>query len=116
MQKRIGTRFYDTEKSEMICEITNGKLYRKRTRDREWFAVFDNGAIRPLDINHPRDKKLIEIGLPYVEDETLPESTSIRIDRETLTKINTIAKMWKCSVSEVVKRLVKQFLLLTHLW
>ena len=47
MKKRIGSKLYDTETSELVAETGLGKLYQKRTRAREWFLLID-GRIEPL--------------------------------------------------------------------
>ena len=109
MKKRIGTRDYDTDKSELVCDIEGGKLYRKCSRGRQWFAVFDNYAIRPLDEDNSRDKKLIDIGMQYVE-ESVPEKTTIWVDRETHSKLAYAAKQQRISISELVKNIVVKVL------
>lgn len=38
MKKRIGTKTYDTEKSEFICESDLGKIFRKKTGFGEYYA------------------------------------------------------------------------------
>lgn len=106
MKKRIGTRDYDTDKSELICDIEGGKLYRKCSRGREWFAVFDNYAIRPLNEDNSRDKELIKIGMQYV-NESIPEKTTIWVDRETHSKLAYTAKRKGISISELVKNIVE---------
>lgn len=110
MKKRIGTRNYDTEKSELICEVDGGQLYRKRSSEKEWFAVFGD-VIRPLNENNARDKELIKIGMKYI-DISEPERTTIWVDRETHKKVSDVAKEWGCSLGEVIKRLIDQIRML----
>ena len=38
MKKRIGTKLYDTDKSEFICESPLGQIFRKKTGLGEYFA------------------------------------------------------------------------------
>ena len=65
MKKRIGTKLYDTDTSEMICAVEGGKLYRKCSRDRSWFLLTDEGTIRPLT---KADQDLIRIGEAHYYD------------------------------------------------
>ena len=105
MKKRIGSKLYDTEKSELVCSVEGGQLYRKRTRDREWFAVMDNGTVRPLDVYDPMDMLLMETG--HVPPETEPESKDImvRVDRKTHAVIAAEAKRQGCSISEMIRKM-----------
>ena len=111
MGKGIGSRVYDPEKSEMICEIDDGKIYRKRSHDREWFAVFDNGAIRPLDENEPRDKELIDIGQQHVSEDSAKSRTTIWVDRETHERFAAAARKQKVSISEFLRQLAKRLMI-----
>lgn len=45
MKKRIGTKLYDTDKSEFICESAYGQIYRKKTGLGEYFACKDETII-----------------------------------------------------------------------
>ena len=50
MKKRIGTKLYDTDRSEFICESGMGKIYRKRTGLGEYFAYNeDRDKVIPLE-------------------------------------------------------------------
>ena len=106
MKKRIGSKLYDTDTAELVCSIDGGQLYRKRTRDREWFAVFDDGSIRPLDVYNPLDMLLMETGhLPSSAIFDEPETnTTIWVDRETHRKISKLAKADRISITEEVRR------------
>lgn len=108
MKKRIGSKLYDTDKSELVCGIDGGLLYRKRTRDREWFAVMDDGTIRPLDVYDPLDVLLMETGRAYVPEEEPPASTMIRVDRETHELIAAEAKRRGVSISEMVRLMTRE--------
>lgn len=107
MKKRIGSRIYDTETSELICRIDGGQLYRKKTRDREWFAAFDSGQIRPLDPYDPSDMLLMETGhLPAdLLENPEPQEYRIRIDQDTYNRIAAASKSRSCSMAEVVRQL-----------
>lgn len=107
MSKRIGSRVYDPEKSEMICEIDGGKIYRKRSHGREWFTVFDDGAIRPLDENNSKDRELIEIGLQNVH-ETKPSRTTVWVDRETYELLSKYADKNRMNISEALAIIVRR--------
>jgi hypothetical protein len=93
MKKRIGSKLYDTETSELIRSIEGGQLYQKRTRDREWFAVMDDWTIRPM---------------PEMTDKPEPTEYRVRIDRETYYRIAGKAKAENCSMSEVIRELVSE--------
>ena len=108
MRKRIGSKLYDTETAEAVCSIDGGQLYRKRTRDREWFAVID-GSIRPLDVYDPLDVALMETGHLPADALEEPEVTDckIRVDPETHAKISAAAKARGISMSAVVRQLAE---------
>lgn len=112
MKKRIGTKLYDTDTSEMICSVEGGKLYRKCSRDRSWFLLTDDGTIRPLTV---ADQDLIRIGKDHIGEVTKPASTTIWVDRDTHSKLAAAAKQWGCSISEVVRRMVKHLVLFLKL-
>ncbi len=105
MRKRIGTKVYDTDTSELVCSVEGGQLYRKRTRNREWFAVMDDGSVRPLDVYDPKDALLMETG--HVPPEPEPESkdTMIRVDRETHAIIAAEARKRGVSITEMVRQM-----------
>lgn len=108
MKKRIGTKLYDTDTSEMICEVEGGKLYRKCSRDRSWFLLTNDGMIRPLT---EADRDLIRIGEDHIGEVTKPASTTIWVDRDTHSKLAAAAKQMGCSISEVVRKLVRHLVL-----
>jgi len=108
MRKRIGSRIYDTESSELVCSIEGGQLYQKRSRGREWFAVMDDGTVRPLDVYDPLDRLLMETGkLP--EDLTKPEPVEyrVRVDPETYEMISKAAESEDVPMSQIVRRAVR---------
>lgn len=110
MKKRIGSRIYDTDTSELVCSIEGGQLYQKRSRGREWFAVMDDGTIRPLDVYDPIDRLLMETGhgLPDL-DKPEPQEYRVRVDSDTYHQIADRAKSDGCSMSQVVKKALSSY-------
>lgn len=107
MKVRIGSRNYNTETSELVCPIDGGQLYRKRTRDREWFAVFDDGSVRPLDVYNPIDMLLMETGkLPADLTKAEPKEYRVRLDAETYEMLSDAAESEGVSMAQIVKRAV----------
>ena len=106
MKKRIGSRIYDSEKSEKICDIEGGSLYRKRSHGKEWFIIFENGAIRPLYDSNSKDKELIDVGLQYV-DKSKTSRTTIWVDRETYDLLASYADRNNMSITQAVKNIVE---------
>ena len=109
IKKRIDSKLYDTTKSECVCTIDGGFLFRKRTRDREWFAVLDDGTVRPLDVYDPFDMALMETGhIPAGStDESVSSTVMIRVDRTTHAIIAQKAKADGVSLTEELRRLIK---------
>ena len=110
MKKRIGSRLYDTDTAERICSIDGGSLYQKRTRNREWFAVYDDGTVRPLDVYDPLDRLLMETGhdLPDL-DKPEPQEYRVRVDADTYHQIADRAETDGCSMSQVVKKAILSY-------
>ena len=103
MKKRIGSRIYDTESAELLKETELGKLYRKRTRDRECFIVSPEGAILSMPDDEARD---------WLDEDLPPKRTGssgyfVRIDRETHEYLDRIAEARGMSIVGVVRQLVK---------
>ena len=109
MRKRIGSKIYDTDTAELICAIDGGLLYQKRTRGREWFAVMDDGTVRPLDVYDPRDMALMETGHmpPETFDEPEVIGDKIRVDPETYQRIAAAAKAEGVSMPVIIRRLAQ---------
>lgn len=105
MKKRIGSRLYDTETSEPVCGIEGGQLFRKRSRDREWFAVMNDGTVRPLDVYDPIDVLLMETGkLPDgALDDPDPISDKIRVDPETYQRVHAAARSAGVSMGRIIR-------------
>ena len=109
MKKRIGSKLYDTETSELICRIDGGQLYRKRSREREWFAVYDDGRIRPLDVSRPQDVLLMKTGnLPDDAFDYVPQGVMVRVDPETLAILKQKAAERGISVSALVREFARK--------
>ena len=104
MKKRIGSKLYNTETSEKIADVGIGILYRKKTREREWFLLIGN-YIEPMTDAEAR----AALG-ENAYHEKPPESKRIMIavDRQTHAKIAKMAKMEGLPISEFMKKLVEK--------
>lgn len=102
MKKRIGSKLYDTETSELISETALGKVYRKRTREREWFLCDEKYIFTPLT-NEDAERLIGEL------PDSVPESAStmIRVDRETHTLISAEARRQNISITEMVRKMAE---------
>jgi len=105
MKKRIGSKLYDTETSELIADVGGSDLYRKRTREREWFLVMGGGHIEPLDDAQAR-ALLGESS--YIEKPPESKRIMIGVDRQTHAKIAKMAKRDKMSITEEVRWMVER--------
>lgn len=101
MRKRIGSRDYNTESSELIQDVGIGLLYRKRTRGREWFLLIGDD-LEPVSDDQAR--ALLGDSV-YVEHQPEPQSWMIRVDKETHDRITTAAYIAGISASELVRQL-----------
>ena len=114
MKKRIGSKLYDTETSERICHIDGGWLYRKKTRGREWWAAFDDGTFRPLDISKPADMALMascHLEMINTDITGTPTGSSgyvVHIDKETHEKLTVMSKEQGIPISQIVKKIVSK--------
>ena len=101
MKKRIGSKLYDTETSELIADVGVGILYRKKTREREWFLLIDK-HIEPLE-----DAQARALLGESSYHEKPPESKRIMIgvDRETHAKISRAAKKEGLPLSEFMRKI-----------
>lgn len=105
MKRRIGSRLYDTDSSELIAETDFGTIYRKRTRGREWFIRYhDPDMIEPLEDAEAR-AMLGESS--YRDPEPESKRTWISIDRETHDRIARYAKARGLSIGEAVRTLTE---------
>jgi len=104
MKKRIGSKLYDTETSELIADVGVGILYRKKTREREWFLQIGQ-YIEPVE-----DEQARALLGENVYHEKLPESKRIMIgvDRETHAKISQAAKKKGVPISEFMREWAKE--------
>lgn len=101
MKKRIGTREYDTDTSELISDVGVGVLYRKRTRGREWFLV-KGDRIEPIE-----EPQALDLLGGSARQENLPRRVTISIDRETHAIIDAAAKAHGITIAEEVRRLAR---------
>ena len=104
MKKRIGSRNYNTETSELVSDVGIGILYRKRTRDREWFLVIGEDILPMTD---PEARAVLGESSYH---EKPPESKRIMIgvDRETHAKIATAAHKQGLPISEFMKKMAEE--------
>lgn len=103
MKKRIGTKLYDTDSSELVADVGVGILYRKKTREREWFLQIGQ-YIEPVE-----DERARALFGENVYHEKPPESKRIMIgvDRQTHAKIARAAKKEDLPISEFVKKMAE---------
>ena len=108
MKKRIGSKLYDTDTAELVSDSPFGKLYRKRTRDREWFFLPNGGSIQPLtDL-----EAMAMLGEPseYSPGKPEPQEYRIRIDRNTYDRIAAAAEEKDISMAAIFRSLAAKFL------
>ena len=106
MKKRIGSKLYDTDTAELINESIFGKIYRKRTRGREWFMVYnDPEKIEPL-----KDAEAHAMLGENTYHEKTPDYnyTYIRVDRDSHAIISKLASRENVSITEEVRRIVEK--------
>ena len=106
MKKRIGTKLYDTETAELITASAFGKLFRKRTRGREWFLLNGNHIVPMTD----REARAMLGESSYKEREPDTKTVMIRVDRETHGIIAKKAKADGLSITEEMRKIVKNML------
>lgn len=104
MRKRLGTKLYDTDTSELMADTVFGQLYRKKTREREWFLVSEN-VLEPMTEAEAK-AMLGESYRPVKEPDT--HWIMIRVDRETHKKIATEAKKRGVSIAQLMKTIVEK--------
>lgn len=63
MKKRIGTKLYDTNKSELVCEYDMGKVYRKKNGDGEYFVHNEQTGII-IALEYDTAKEIIKANAP----------------------------------------------------
>ena len=102
MKKRIGTKLYDTESAELVSESVFGKLYRKRTREREWFLL-SGDQVLPMS---EKEARAMLGETTYHEKPIESKRVMIGVDRETHSKIARMAKAEGLSISETVRKIV----------
>lgn len=115
MKKRIGTKLFDTETSE-CCKVTeSGRLYRKKTRDRGFFFVYNNGDVVPLtdeDISALESNfNTAQLGNLFASQKATGSSGyQVRVDKQTHDKLRKASKEQGVTISTVVKELVADHL------
>ena len=100
MKKRIGSKIYDTDSSELIADVGVGILYRKRTRKREWFLLIGD-HIEPVDDKQAR--ALLGEDARF-ERKLDTDSIMIRVDRTTHNKIAERAEQENLSITKFMKK------------
>ncbi len=100
MKKRIGTKLYDTELSEMVADVGVGILYRKKTWKRDWFLVIGD-HIEPVD--EPQAKALLGDDVRF-EKKPNTDKTTLWVDRETYKKIADKAETEGLPISQFLKK------------
>lgn len=101
MKKRIGSKLYDTETSELIADVGVGILYRKKTREREWFLLSGKYILPMTD---PEAKAALG-EKSYLEKPPESKRIMIAVDRETHAKISAAAKKNGVPISEFMRSL-----------
>lgn len=100
MRRRIGSRIYDTETAEVVSDVGVGILFRKRTRERQWFLLIGD-HIEPLDEEHAR--ALLGENV-YREKPVDEKRIMIAVDRETHARIASSAKKMGVSIAEFLRK------------
>ena len=104
MKKRIGTKLYDTDTSEMVSDVGVGILYRKRTRKREWFLLIGD-FIEPVD---DRQAKALLGDDVRIEKKPDTDSIMIRVDRATHEKITNKAERAGLPISKFMRKIADE--------
>lgn len=116
MKKRIGTKFYDTEKSDFICGSGLGKIYRKKTGLGEYFAHNEQKQIIiPLEYTTAKDivkenakdqyEKLFSV---RDKDDSVKKIITISLTDSEKMKLRRQSAQRKMSMSEYVVWLIEQ--------
>ena len=86
MKKRIGTKLFDTETSDFVCESDLGKIFRKKAGLGEYFAYNEQKQIIiPLEYDTAKD--LVKAN----DKEQYDKLFSLRDKDDTVKKIITIS-------------------------
>ena len=104
MKKRIGSRIYDTETSELISKTWSREFYRKKTRGREWFMILNGKRIVPITEEQAKahlGEEVVERQREYPEDATI----MLRVDIPTHHKIEKLARKEKLSIIKYMRKL-----------
>lgn len=104
MKKRIGSRIYDTQKSERIEKTAFGDIYKKRTG--EYFLAYDD-YIMPLEVAEA--KAMLGEDVRYKKEPEI-DRTTLWVDRETRDRIANAAKKENLSVTDFLHNLAEKML------
>lgn len=63
MKKRIGTKLYDTDTAELVCDYDLGKVYRKKTGNGEFFVHNEKTGII-IALEYDTAKEIIKANAP----------------------------------------------------
>ena len=106
MKKRIGSKLYNTDTSEMVAETGFGQIYRKQTRGREWFLVNERTVVPLTD---PEARAMLG-EKAYKEPEPESKRIMIGVDRETHEQISKAARRDGLTISEEMRKIVKNMI------
>ena len=107
MKTRIGSRNYNTDTAELIGPVCGGDLYRKRTRNHEYFLVTESENCRlitPLEDKAALSLLGKDAGTLHTPE---PIEGRVRVDLDTHARIAAAAKREGVSMSEIVRRLAQ---------
>ena len=103
MKKRIGSKLYDTDSSELVADVGVGILYRKKTRERSWFLLIGK-HIKPVD--DEQAKELLGNNV-YHEKPHETNRIMIGVDRQTHARIAKAAKKEGLPISEFMRKIAR---------
>ena len=116
MKKRIGTKLYDTDTSELVCEYDMGKVYRKKTGDGEFFVHNEQTGII-IALEYDTAKEIIKENAPQdVFDslfslrgkDTVKKIIAISISDYDKLRLRRASAKRKMSMSEYIVWLIDQ--------
>ena len=113
MKKRIGTKLFDTDTSDLVCESALGQIFRKKTGLGEYFSCKD-GMIIPLEYETAKD--IIKACDPAAYDrlfvlrgkDTVKKILAISISDYDKLRLRRMSAKRKMSMSEYISWLVEQ--------
>lgn len=116
MRKRIGTKLFDTETSDFICESDLGKIFRKKAGLGEYFAYNEQKqSIIPLeyatakDLVKENDKEQYDKLFSLRDkDDSIKKIITICITEAEKMKLRRQSAQRKMSMSEYIVWLIEQ--------